>query len=62
MMKKISAIRYVEGDGKTTLASLADVLVSYFSDWITADWIKVGKSKPISKQTLQSPGFSNCGD
>jgi hypothetical protein len=35
----LDSASYVEGDGVLTLAKLADTLIFYNSDWITADWI-----------------------
>jgi hypothetical protein len=35
----LDSASYVEGDGTLTLAKLADTLVFYNSDWITADWV-----------------------
>jgi hypothetical protein len=43
----LDSASYVEGDGALTLAKLADTLVFYNSDWITADWIPVANREKV---------------
>jgi hypothetical protein len=54
LMAKISAVHYVESDGKITLKSLADVLMFYYSDWINYDWIKPADQPRINAEVTKA--------
>ncbi|MGA2556220.1 MAG: hypothetical protein ABSG04_08095 [Verrucomicrobiota bacterium] len=52
LQAKMSKTRYVEGDGQMTLLSLAGVLTSFYSSWITSDWIPQGQQPKIEAQVM----------